>query len=143
MSDEKLDELKEQYYQLDKKLEIVSNTLERHFEEDARNMDRINIALEKIDGHLYEYNRELNIHIQGTIEVRKQNELLYEQVQLTKKTLELKMSEITKINEEQNKQIIDLNKPKIVIKGILWIVGALTAISSLIFTVTRLFDISF
>jgi chromosome segregation ATPase len=121
----RIEDLNKSYHDLDKRLAVVATSLEGHFKEDVTNMTRTARSLEAIDRLLDENVRQLTIHIQGVEEARKQNNLLQRQVEVSEQAIDLRL-------DEQQKDIELLKKPFIVVKGILWLVGALSAIGALI-----------
>jgi len=116
--DEKLDRLVEATHELDKNVAIMSNTLSEHVKQDQIDLERLNDSLHSIDNRLGEYNTQLDIHIAGVLELRKLVQAVREENDIKLKDLELRIKEA--------------EKPAIVAKGILWLVGAATAIALLI-----------
>jgi hypothetical protein len=139
MSDEsKLDkildriaELNVSYHEMDKRLALVANSLESHFDDDVQNMERTANALEDIDVILAENTKQLTIHIQGVLEAKRQNDLLQRQVEAFKQNLDQKLS-------LHDAQLDELRRPHIVAKGVLWVIGALSAVGGLILILQRL-----
>jgi ABC-type transport system involved in cytochrome bd biosynthesis fused ATPase/permease subunit len=116
--DEKLDRLVEATHELDKNVAIMSNTLSEHVKQDQIDLERLNDSLHSIDNRLGEYNTQLDIHIAGVLELRKLVQAVREENDIKLKDLELRIKEA--------------EKPAIVAKGVLWLVGAATAIALLI-----------
>ncbi len=116
--DEKLDRLVEVTHELDKNVAIMANTLSEHVKQDQIDLERLNDSLHSIDNRLGEYNTQLDIHIAGVLELRKLVQAVREENDIKLKDLELRIKEA--------------EKPAIVAKGILWLVGAATAIALLI-----------
>jgi len=122
MSDNnKLDEIISNYHELDKKLEVLTVSLDQHFERDERNLEKIGEALDSIDEELETYGKQLEIHIAGVQEARRYNDLLHEELKVFRKTADLQ-------NKEHEKRLKELEKPAIVIKGMLWSAGALATL---------------
>jgi hypothetical protein len=99
-----------------------------HLEQDKRMAEDIKHIvdnLNRVDAHLNEYNRQLEIHIAGVEELKTANKLHKQDLDLHK--------------EEIRKEILELQKPRVVVKGIMWFVGALTSVGGLIWVIQNLF----
>lgn len=114
---DKVDELANNLHRMDKELAVVSESLQKHFSDDTRNIEIINSSLASIDSRLDENVTQLAIHIAGVNAAREQNNLLREEVHALNKKLEIQI-------DEHNRKLAELEKPAIVVKGLLWIIGA-------------------
>lgn len=110
----------------------MEQSLDNHFKSDTQYMERTTAVLESVDKHLDVYGEQLRIHIQGVKEAHRHNELLGEELKLFKADLELKL-------KEQELDIEELKKPAVVIKGVLWLVAAISAILALVITIRSAF----
>jgi chromosome segregation ATPase len=127
-----LEKVLQNYHNIDKKLEVVSELLKQHLEDDTSNLQRIVTSLDSIDNRLNDNISQLDkntfqleIHIQGVREAQENNRILREQLGLYKEEIAIKLAE--------------LEKPQIVVKGIMWIIGSLTALVALIVALKELF----
>jgi DNA repair exonuclease SbcCD ATPase subunit len=129
---EDLQKILENYHNIDKKLEVVSELLKQHLEDDTSNLQRIVTSLDSIDSRLHDNTAQLDkntfqleVHIQGVREAQENNRILREQLLLYKEEVAIKLAE--------------LEKPQIVAKGIMWIIGSLTALVALLVALKELF----
>jgi chromosome segregation ATPase len=127
-----LEKLLENYHNIDKKLEVVSELLKQHLDDDTSNLRRIVSSLDSIDKRLDDNINQLDkntfqleVHIQGVKEAQENNRILREQLGLYKEEVAIKLAE--------------LEKPQIVIKGLLWIVASLTGVVALLAALKELF----
>lgn len=125
MDNNKLDILVNNFHALDKKLEVVSKLLEQHLEDDTNNLNRIVNSLENIDNTLADNTRELTVHIEGVRQAQENNKLLREELQVYKLEVQAKVSE--------------LEKPKIVVNGIMWILGFIGAVLGVLVAIKQFF----
>lgn len=130
---DQMEKLLENYHNIDKKLEVVSELLKQHLTDDTENLSRIVNSLHSIDKRLDDNTLQLDkntyqleVHIQGVREAQENNNILREQLELYKKEVAAK--------------ILELEKPKIVITGLLWLVASLTAIGGLGLLIKELFQ---
>lgn len=114
---DKVDDVQKDVYQV--KIDMAEHKVlfNEHLEQDKQmysSLNNIEDHMSKLDMHLSEYNKQLEIHIAGVNELRESN-------RIEKEKLELYKSELTR-------ELAELRKPAIVMKGILWIAGAVAAI---------------
>jgi uncharacterized membrane-anchored protein YhcB (DUF1043 family) len=101
----RFDELKDFYHDLDKKSDITLSRLEDHFEQDARNLENITRSLESVYKQLDVYNRELEIHIAGTMELKETNRLLREQISIERQSTDATIENLRSQMELQRKEV--------------------------------------
>ncbi len=122
---EKLDLLVENYHKLDKRLEVVATLLEQHLQDDTNNLGKIVTSLENIDKTLLDNTKELAVHIEGVRQSQENNRILREELNIYKQEVESKLKQ--------------LEEPRIVIKGILWLLGVSATIIGIIVALKELF----
>jgi len=86
-----LDSMKDDLHALDKRSEVMLEKLENHFKEDSQNLENITKSLESVQNHLEVYNKELAIHIAGTVELRRTNDILQKGMELHKQEMNTRL----------------------------------------------------
>lgn len=109
--DTKLDNIKDDQHELDKKVDIALDRLAHHMNEDSRNLEQITTALGNVSSHLEVYNSELKVHIAGVQELRTTNNLLRQYIEQEKLAYTQHMKEL-------DEQIKDAGAPVRWIKAI-------------------------
>jgi hypothetical protein len=90
----KVDSLKDYYHSLDKKVEVLSDKINRHFEEDSKNLKEITKALQSIDDSLEEYNTQLKIHMKRQLSNEENTEALQRAVETFRTGLEARIQKL-------------------------------------------------
>jgi hypothetical protein len=121
---DRLETLNEKYHSLDKSVAIIRDSMDRHFDSDATYMERTANVLESMDNTLIEFEKQIEIHIAGVKEARRQNDLLEEELKLFRKSVE---NQLIKVDSRVKRT----EMPITVVKGMMWVVGAATALLGL------------
>jgi len=88
----KLEDLKDSYYGIDKKMDLTLDRLETHLKEDSQNLQNITESIREMSKQLDVYNKELSIHIAGVEELKVANRLFAEKLDLEKSEVNARLS---------------------------------------------------
>jgi len=116
---DKVDEIQKDVYQVRIDMTQHKATFEEHLHQDkamADSLEKVEEHMTNVDSHLSEYNRQLEIHIAGVKALDEANILNREKFEAYKK--------------ETRAKIKQLEKPQVVVKGILWLAGAIITLGA-------------
>ena len=116
---DKVEDIQKDVYQVridmaEHKVLVKENTARNKLMHDSLN--KVEEHLDRFDSHLMEYNKQLEIHIAGVRGIEDANRIDRERLEIYKLELDTKMK--------------NLETPQTVIKGILWLAGAIAVIGS-------------
>jgi len=116
----KVDALQDDVYEVRTDLQLqkvlIEDQIEQHTEV-ANCIGRMDKNLEKLDILVGEYNKELQIHIAGVLELREANRIEREKLDMHKTLVAAQMA--------------DLQKPIIVAKGLAWLAGIAATVAGI------------